>query len=356
MNSQTRPIPIARAFTLIELIVVLAIIAVLAAVLAPALIKQLDYAAAQSEVSLLKRFADGLRASILKTRSIPDQSSWVQVIATSVGLQTNDVWKNTRKVTRVYLIDPALRIGPSSTSQLLPYGQSTNGAAAPVNARLMILSSLAQALPVGNGTNGGFNTIWNTVDGAVPSDSAWSGYTRGDDLKIQRINLAPLFHQLFLNSATNSNCALTFDGSTNNITTNAFSGYYLDGTILALYWTNTLVAQQVLTRDCGFTFETATGWHGSLLNAPTLSGGSGNGAGFTNLDFIIPLFLSCSNNPRSGKSPMAVFTAMTNYLYTYKLWGNAGFPVSGATFDAVNKSSTGSADVLDAATLALTDD
>ena len=343
----------AQAFTLIEMIAVLAVIAVLAAVLVPALIKQLDWAAGQSEASALKRFGDGLRASILKNRAIPDQSSWAQVIAATVGMQTNDVFKNPRNVARVYLIDPALRIGPSSTSQLLPYAQSTNGAATPANPRVMILSSLAQALPVSSGTNAAFDTIWNTADGAVPADSAWSGYKRGDDLKIQRVNLTPLFHQLFLNNITNSNCGVTFDSATNRITTNAFSGYYLDGTVLSLYWTNTLVAQQVLTRDCGFTFD-GTGWHGSLLNAPTPSGGGGSGSGsFSNLDFILPLFLATTNNPRSGQSPLAVFTALTNYMMTYKTWANTNFAASGPAFNAVMNSSTGSANVLDAATLLL---
>src|SRR6266511_5640380 len=65
--------------------------------------------------------------------------------------------------------DPGLRIGPTNTSQLLPYTQSTNGSAPPLNPRLMILSSLAQALPVSSGTNSAFQTIWNTADGAVPS-------------------------------------------------------------------------------------------------------------------------------------------------------------------------------------------
>jgi type II secretory pathway pseudopilin PulG len=339
---------------LIEIIAVLAVIAILAAVLVPALLKQLDYAAGQSEVSALKRLGDGLRAGILKNRAIPDQSSWAQVIAPTVGLQTDDVLKNPRNVARVYLIDPALRIGPTNTSRLLAYTQSTNGSAAPVNARVMILSSLAQALPVSSGTNAAFDTIWNTADGAVPGDSAWSGYKRGDDLKIQRVNLAPVFHQLFLNNSTDSNCGVTFDGATNAITANAFSGHYLEGTVLSLYWTNTLVAQQVLTRDCGFTFD-VTGWHGSLLNAPTLNGGGGGGGSgsFSNLDFIIPLFLATTNNPRSGESPLQVFTAMTNYMSTYKAWANAGFSASGPTFDAVMKSGTGSANVLDAATLSL---
>lgn len=347
----------ARAFTLIEIIAVLAVIAVLAAVLVPALIKQLDRAASQSEAGTLKRLSDGLRGSILQNRSIPDQTLWAPSIAASVGMQTSDVLTNARNVARVYLIDPNLRIGPSSTSRLLPYVQSTNGSATPVNARVMILSSLAQVLPVGSGTNSAFDTIWNTADGAVPGDAAWSGYKRGDDLKIQRVNLAPLFCQLFLNNSTNNpTCGLTFDSVTNIITSNTFSGFYLTGTVLGLYWTNTLVAQQVLTRDCGFTFD-VTGWHGSLLNAPTLSGGGGGGSGsFSNLDFIIPLFLSTANNPRSGQSPLNVFTALTNYMTTYKAWANAGFPAAGPTFDAVNKSGSGSEAVLDAATLSLTSD
>src|SRR5437016_3062066 len=55
-----------RAFSLIELIGVLAVIAILAAVLVPALIRQLDKIAGDQESAALKSFGGALQASIMR--------------------------------------------------------------------------------------------------------------------------------------------------------------------------------------------------------------------------------------------------------------------------------------------------
>src|SRR5437762_2503399 len=60
-----------RAFSLIELIGVLAVMAILAAVLAPALLRQMDKMAGDQESAALKSFGDALQASILRSRTIP---------------------------------------------------------------------------------------------------------------------------------------------------------------------------------------------------------------------------------------------------------------------------------------------
>src|ERR1051326_1431853 len=53
-----------RAFSLIELIGVLAVIAILAAALVPALIRQMDRIAGEQESAALKSFSDSLQQSI----------------------------------------------------------------------------------------------------------------------------------------------------------------------------------------------------------------------------------------------------------------------------------------------------
>src|SRR6185436_19112812 len=60
-----------RAFSLIELIGVLAVMAILAGVVAPALIRHMDKVAGHQESAALKSFGDALQQSILRARSIP---------------------------------------------------------------------------------------------------------------------------------------------------------------------------------------------------------------------------------------------------------------------------------------------
>src|SRR5205809_8130226 len=147
-----------RAFSLIELVGVLAVIAVLAAVLAPALIRQMDRIAGQQESASLKSFGDALQQSILRKRYIPSASDWATNIAAELGVDVANVNTNqARRQPRFFLIDPALRTGDNSSA--LPYNQTnasgsvvTNSAGVivpPLSPRVMILSSIGRALPAG---------------------------------------------------------------------------------------------------------------------------------------------------------------------------------------------------------------
>ena len=158
MNVNQKPL---RSFSLIELIGVLTVIAILAAVLAPSLIRQMDRIAGEQESAALRSLSDALQQSIMRKCYIPDASDWATNIAAELGVDLADVTINSRRQPRFFLIDPALRIGNNNPG-LLPYNQAGWGSVVtnnggvivpPLSARLVILTSIGRALPAGL-TNG----------------------------------------------------------------------------------------------------------------------------------------------------------------------------------------------------------
>ncbi|MCX7872776.1 MAG: hypothetical protein N2487_05775 [Verrucomicrobiae bacterium] len=320
-----------KAFSLIEVIGILAIMAIAAAVLIPNIVKKMDIAAANAEAQILKNMSDALKLHIKRTWSIPTYTNMADAIAVQMGWDSGAVLTNDRRIARAFLIDPNLRVANSQ----LPYRQTVWGSTnRPSSVRIMIVSSLFDDLPVTSGvmtSSNDFNAIWNTPDGQVPSIwSSWRGKNYGDLLKIQRINLEPMFKRVSFNRGPNMN-TITFGVGTNynitgvdKITTTAstFSTYYLESTIVYLYRTNgTLDLRQIIESDTSFYFAN-NNWGGQ----PSL------GAQITGRDFqnCADFFSTASVYPGAKKSatPQKVIDAMMAYMNAYIAWANEGFPTS----------------------------
>src|SRR6187402_2057425 len=79
-----------EGFTLIEMIGVLAIMAILAAVTVPPVIERIHLAKAAKEMRDLPVLAAALNRHILRTKTIPSQD-WAQVIADELAVPINQV-------------------------------------------------------------------------------------------------------------------------------------------------------------------------------------------------------------------------------------------------------------------------
>jgi type II secretory pathway pseudopilin PulG len=365
---------------MIEMIGVLAVLAILATIIISATPRQLDVVATNLESTNLVNYANALQNSILRNRYIPGTNDMAQVIATELGMDVKDVNINGRYNQRAFLSDPdmqfytngafldsthlvtrgpwqqniggAFLVPPGATAT---YGGGSNNP--PQKVRLMIVSSLTKGLPGTLATLNAndFNQVWATTDDGLPNVSVFSGYGFGvDDLKVQRIDLSPLFVHLILynyNYPASSVGQFTIDpdrvGAIINTVPNGQYGidtYFLRSTVLGLLKSTsaggTLDANQILNRDTSFAYALDT-WRSSINLG---EGVDPKAALFGNaLWAVAQVFQSSPANSLAvvnfGKqvTPPIVVTNIWMFMSNYVYWASNGFP-SGAISNSVKNS------------------
>ncbi|MCZ7638792.1 MAG: type II secretion system GspH family protein [Verrucomicrobia bacterium] len=171
--------PQSAGFSLLGVIGVMAVMAILAMALLPTELGQIDAAARQKETEALSVMVGGLRNHILDTRSLPASGTVFTNIAQAIGWQLASVQTNPRGNPRVYLVDPALRLG-TNTVATLPFVQPFLGVTNVEGGRVMLVSSLGRPLPTSvtaPGTNAAavFEMLWNAGEQVAPA--GWTGGT-----------------------------------------------------------------------------------------------------------------------------------------------------------------------------------
>lgn len=163
--SHVRP---AAAFTLIEMIGVLAIMAILASVLVPNVLRSLDRAAVDAEAKTLAALGDQVKLYAKINGAPPQLATWQTDLGTLADLAVVDILTNRRGNQRRYILDTG---NPSP--------------------RLMIISSMRAGLAIPAITAAQFQTVWQTADKAVPPGWAtWAAVANsGEQLLIERVNL-----------------------------------------------------------------------------------------------------------------------------------------------------------------------
>jgi len=334
--SLPRPAFRLRAFSLLQMIGLLAVISILAAALAPSFVRQMDKTAGDQESAALKAFGDALQQSIMRQRYIPGTVNWdwATNIARELGLDVASVTNSPRKQPRFFLIDPRLSIAGAG----LPYRQTNNGATVVANPRVMLASSIGKSLPgsIGGGSlsTNDFNALWNWNDAssALPSTSfSWTGWSGSDDLRVQRIDLSSLFVRLLLSTYASigipgysidqgSTVPLT-SGAVLYFSTNSIS--FIQNSVLTLYGSaGAMDSQQILIQNSAFLYYLDR-WHGSVSGAAFVAG--------VDIAAVVDQYMSAYPNVRAqnGTNQQAVVVqSMISFMDAYSTWAASGFPYS----------------------------
>lgn len=322
-----------RAFSLIEMIGVLAIMALLVAVAAESVMRRLRLTAQQAEEANLLAIADAIQQGIVRNQVVPGANTWVDLVVEELSLAPARIEANAAGNSRLLLIDPAFRVG-TTTNGVPPFTQTLAGAVAVTSPRMILLSSLALALPAITNSASVFSNIWNTATDAIPAgwSSAWTGY--GQDLKIQRIHLRALFHRVVLENLDDLRTApysIENPATTTNITaTGRREVWFIHNTAFNLHYypdlassTTQLLGREYIDRDSAYAFE-----NGTWTRYPLLGLQATNSFGWMADRFRSRGYPSTRV---ASATAQAVTDAMCDYLLAMALHASSGNPSDSAT-------------------------
>jgi type II secretory pathway pseudopilin PulG len=338
---------------------VLAVLAILAVLLVPSVVRETDQATLNQEMANLNSFSNALVQYILQSETIPATNGMASAIASNLPMPLVEITNNSRNFARSFLVDPNLLIGiPTGSS--LPYIETNNAAIKqPSNVRVLIVSTLGTANPP-NPTGSilsaaTFSNIWNTPPYTIPADTTWSGWSNsggnGRDVVIQRINLQPLFCQLILNNQDGTNLTGTTNAAFSITTTNTvlvpwyatnnagWNSYYLANTVVGLCSNSgaksVVLTRYVLTRNISFVFQNGA-WNGQSeyvtinTNAPSTNASAAANFAIAATNFFVSAYNSfgADSGSGTGADQSTVLGAMANFMLDYTLYANETPPFS----------------------------
>jgi type II secretory pathway pseudopilin PulG len=334
--------PSRRAFTIIELVGVMAIVAIIAAALAPNIIKRIDRAAWQRETSDLNTMANGLLHTITTDRRVPNKTEVPAAIAKYLDLSLGQVTTTPRKFSRVFVPDPDTASTINGISGLNfasgGYIQNNNGSANRPRARLMIISTIARGFSaaqsnlLANVTTADFANVWSTPETTVPSwftqpSVNWRG--SAEDLCIRRVDLGALFHKLYLLNVDTNDGYFSMDANAQTYLSRgsppvfiATTNYVIDGTALTLVAGGVPgppQARVIIHEDESFVYQ-KNRWSRDLSSDQM-------GENLGEFGNLVRDFLNTGKPPYPDNwaDPQAVIDQFYTYLWGYSVWAGANF-------------------------------
>lgn len=327
-----------RGFSMIELIGVVAVISILAALLVPTVIRRIDMAATAKEYQDMAGISNAIALQVLTLQRLPTEATWASEVAAWNNVPVAKVTQNPRRVDRVLLIDTNGWLNNLPSTGYYPQPPEGVLNLRPSNARMVLVSSTAGGLGLPAGVVSGrpgntvFNAIWDTREGAKPNLGNWNSWNgKGDDVVIQRINLTPLWFKVTLVNRDKAFANYAIGGTSlpalyPNASTNAC---YLNGTMLSLNNAGGLPMRRVMiTRDESFVFESGA-WRDAI------GGESSSEAIAQDFASMAAKFLAAQwyTGSHQGGDQQGAMIAMFDFMLIYGMWANQcpyHFPWHGA--------------------------
>lgn len=197
-----------QGFTLIELIGSMAVIAILAAAIAPSVIDDVKRARRDKESQQLGVLRDHLERYIVTVKQIPQRpaAAWTAAIASMATLPLSKVEFNERGFRRGYYVDPRFFTGTDTAFH--GYTQQAGLSNPPVSPRIMLVSLLTANAPAAPTTNAAFSAIWDQTGAATLVESP--------DVKIERLNLRSAFQRLIFSNEQSAQTAYQLEAGAQN--------------------------------------------------------------------------------------------------------------------------------------------
>ena len=262
-NKMGRFLSATHGFTLIEIIGVLAILAIMASVLVPNVAREIKRAVANAEDRDLEAISNALIVSARERHRIPGTASgdWDTAAAGYLSVPVSKILLNRGGTVRRMITRATNDLGglPYDQSSRFTAGASPTGSlpvSAPSQVRILFISNLNGAAPAANLNNAQFDNVWNQ-SGTIPN-----GFIENENTRICRLNLVPEFFPIAVN-CLNSVMGIprwSLDNAPPKTfnTTGTFTVYLYKGTRINLFTNNVLQGTIIVNGAYNLTYDGST--------------------------------------------------------------------------------------------------